>query len=564
MSLSQDIESRVNILDIVNRYIQTKKAWVNYKANCPFHQEKTPSFVISPQKNIAYCFSCHKWWWPIRFLMEIEKLEFREAVQILAKEAWVELKTDFLKEKGEKTADIFALYKQASIYYNESIYKEENKKALNYLLNRWLTHDTIARFQLWFSNNPRDLFFSLKQQWFDEKFMIDSWLFVSPTRDKFFGRIVYPIANFLGHVVAFTGRVMDDALPKYLNSPASHIFDKSSILYGLHLAKNAITKADKVLIVEWQMDTITLHQAWYEYAVGISGTALTKDHMKWLKRFTKHIYLCLDSDNAGIQATFLSLENILNEEIDVHIVQIPNGKDPDEFIKGWGEFQECIQHAITPVQFYLSEGRKKFDIASLVWKKALISSCLHSIVHVHSQIEVDIHIREIAKILDITPDILYGEYKNIKRWIKKPSTDESLVTNESISPIDTLAVYIRKYHLFDLFSEHFRYTERDLSEERNFSLLTSVIQKLPHTEEQEEYIWFIDLMIEEENSSLSHDSIVKKCLDLIRFLHGLLLQKEKNTLLYWLSLESLEYAQVYNELIKKAITLGIKPDILKK
>ena len=238
MTLREDIESRVNILDIVSRYVDTKKAWVNYKALCPFHSEKSPSFVISPQKNIAHCFSCGKWGGPINFLMEIEKIEFKEAVSILAKEAGIELKTDFQKERQAKWGDIYALYREAARWYHEALYKPENKKYLDYLLDRDITDVTIKKFQLGCSTSPRDLYFFLKEKWFTHDFLIESGLFLSESRDKFFSRITFPIANGMGHVVAFTGRVLDDSLPKYLNSPASAIFDKSSILYGLHLAKD--------------------------------------------------------------------------------------------------------------------------------------------------------------------------------------------------------------------------------------------------------------------------------------------------------------------------------------
>jgi DNA primase len=201
------------------------------------------------------------------------------------------------------------------------------------LLERKISDATIKKFQIGCSTSPRDLWFYLKEKGFTPQFLIDSGIFISEARDKFFGRITFPIANSMGHVVAFTGRVLDNALPKYLNSPASHIFDKSSILYGLHLAKQSISKSGEVYIVEGQMDTITLHQAGIENAVGISGTALTIEHVQILKRFTKTIYLCLDSDNAGVKATFASIETLANQDIEARVIQIPNGKDPDDFIK---------------------------------------------------------------------------------------------------------------------------------------------------------------------------------------------------------------------------------------
>lgn len=253
--------------------------------------------MVSPTKNIAYCFSCHKGGGPVKFLSEMEKIDFREAIQILAKEAGMELKTNYYKE-AENRSDIYGLYKTAASWYANELKKGENADKLAYVKRRGINDDTIATFGIGYSGDSRDLFMTLKNQGFTEKEIMDSGVFVSPSRDKFFGRIIFPIANYTGNVVAFTGRIIDHGEPKYLNSPASRIFNKSEILYGLHLAKSEITKKDFVIVVEGQMDTVALHQAGYRNAVGISGTALTKEHIGYLKRLTKRIYLCLDGDNA--------------------------------------------------------------------------------------------------------------------------------------------------------------------------------------------------------------------------------------------------------------------------
>jgi DNA primase len=215
----------------------------------------------------------------------------------------------------------------------------------------------------------------------------------------------------MGHTVAFTGRVLGDALPKYLNSPASNIFDKSSILYGLHLAKQTISKTGDVYIVEGQMDTITLHQAGVENSVGISGTALTKEHIHILKRFAKTIYLCLDSDDAGVKATFLSIDALANEDIEVRIIHIPNGKDPDDFIKNGGIFPDLRKDALSPIGFYLAEGGREYDMTSIIGKKKLIEKCLSFLVPLHSQIEVDMHITEMASRLGVGKEAIMTEYK---------------------------------------------------------------------------------------------------------------------------------------------------------
>jgi len=457
MSISQEIESKINIVELAGRYLQMKKAGVNYKSLCPFHSEKTASFVISPVKNLAYCFSCHHGGGPIRFLMEIEKLEYREAMHLLAKEAGVELQTDYYKERGEKTGDIYDMYRIATEFYHEEINKEENKEKLNYLLNRGISQETITLFKLGYSGNPRELFARLKEKGFTEQAIIDSGIFVGPGRDKFYGRIIFSIANFAGHTVAFTGRITSTGEPKYLNSPVSDIFNKSAILYGFHLAKSTIAKEQSVIIVEGQMDTVSLHQAGITNTVGISGTALTKEHIALMKRFTKKCYLCLDGDKAGIEATFKSLENLYNEDLDIYVISLPDAKDPDEFIKAGGNFQEVMKNALTPIQFYIKEGSKRYDITEMTGKKAIWEELKKMLKHIKNPIEIDAYIREIGKILNLSTDVLYSELKSFreKRIIEEVRKISGFELCEQI------AGYIRLYSLFDLFLEKFQYTLRD-------------------------------------------------------------------------------------------------------
>ena len=542
-----------------------KKAGINYKALCPFHSEKSPSFVISPQKNIAHCFSCGKWGGPLKFLMEIEKIDFREAISILAKEAWVEMKTDFQKERSDAGGDIYALYRVTSEWYHQALSKPENAKYLDYLLARAMTQETIKKFQLGCSTSPRDLWFYLKEKWFSPQFLIDSWIFISEWRDKFFGRITFPIANSMGHVVAFTGRVLDAALPKYLNSPASHIFDKSSILYGLHLAKQAISKSGEVYIVEGQMDTITLHEAGIDNAVGISGTALTLEHIQILKRFTRVVYLCLDSDNAGVKATFASIETLANQDIEVRIIHIPNGKDPDEYIKSGWDFASLKKDALSPIGFYLAEWGREYDMTSIIGKKKLIEKCLSFLIPIRSQIEIDMHISEMSSKLGVSKDAIFAEYKKWSfardtrsRYTVKEKEGEN-VSGEVFSPSELLAGYIWSYDFLDLFFREFRYTQEDLSREGNFSLLSAVISGILRDPEDEERLKIISLSLESTHPDEDRVQMQKVCTDLLKNLHIELLIAEKNRALI-LSESPLSVQQSF---IQKALSLGISPSVLR-
>lgn len=559
MSLSQEIESRIAILDVVNRYVQTKKAGVNFKALCPFHNEKTASFVISPTKNIAKCFSCGKWWGPIRFLMEIENIEFREAASILAREAGIEMKTSFSREQSEKWRDIYLLYKLAAEFYHKEIFLEKNKKFLDYLLNRGLTIETIKKFQLWISNNSRELANFLKSHDFEEKFLIESGLFISPTRDKFFGRIIFPICNTMWNVVAFTGRITETGEPKYLNSPASKIFDKSSILFGLHLAKHTISKSWEIFIVEGQMDTISLHQAWVDNAVGISGTALTTDHIRILKRFTKIVYLALDADSAGIKATFSSIENLLNSDLEIKIIIIPNWKDPDEFLKSGWDFEELKKNSLSAIDYYIQMGKIYYNLDTIVGQKQLIEKCLELISKLISPIEIDFYIKNLAQNFDISRDALYEAFYQKKKQLHKENNWEKISENNNFSPdnLDILAGYLNKFTLFDLFFEKFAYNIDDLQKLSNSRLLSKVLSKSELDNEDSEYLDTIELFIEEKIPEKHPEIIQKNFLDLIRQLHIALLSIEKKQILEKISPNSPDYLIAYTELVKKAQKLSI-------
>lgn len=534
MSISQEIDNKISIVDLAGRYLSIKKAWVNYKALCPFHNEKTASFVISPAKNIAYCFSCHTGWWPVKFLSEIEKIPYWEAVQKLAVEAWIELKTDFYKENKENRWDLYEMHKTVAESYHSELFKEENKVKLKYLLDRWLSIETIKNFKIWYSWDPRSLFYKLTEKWFSEKDIIESWIFVSAFKDKFYSRIVFPISNFTGNVVAFTWRVLDNSLPKYLNSPTTKIYEKSSVLYGLNLAKSEISKKWYVIIVEWQMDTISLHQAGFTNTIAISGTALTEEQIKLLKRLTKKIYLSLDNDNAWINATFASLDATINEDIDVKIVSFWEAKDPDEYLKSWKDFWEIIKSALSPISFYLREWWKKYDIASIQWKKSLIKDVFQFLKRINSRIEMDIYIKEISNLLGVSVNVLYEEFKNTKL---KTTEKQDVIPFENKSQFDIyeeITAYLWLYNFFDLFLEKFEYNLDNIKACESLLILKNAILHKEGLFED----WMVDvdrlktieLFIEESNINLNKETITKKFLDLVLKLNKTLFEEEKTKL----------------------------------
>ena len=509
--------------------------------------------------------------------MEIEKIDFREAITILAKEAGIEMKTQFSVEQSERGKDLYKLYKEATEWYHQALFLPENSGPLAYLTDRQISIETIKKFQLGYSGSPRDLIFVLKNSGFSTDFIIESGLFVSESRDKFYGRITFPIANTMGHTVGFTARVLTDALPKYLNSPASHIFDKSSILYGLHLAKQAISKTGEVFIVEWQMDTIALHQAGIDNAVWISGTALTKEHIRLLRRFARTIYLALDSDNAGVKAIFSSIENLLNEDIEIRIIQIPSGKDPDDYIKGGGDFLTLRQSSLSVIDFYLREWGREYDMSTLIGKKKLIEKCLEIIIRLGSQLEVDFYLQEISRQLWVSMEALYTEYKKTKVEVYRKQKEENKKKNHeeskenieqndasqskskkySPSLADTIAGYIYRYQFLDLFSANFLYTVGDLTNGTDTALLSRTLFSTLGSDDIE-LLRIIDLHLESDHIDANPELIERAFRDLLRWLHMQLFGYEKQLRLANIDPNSAQYLELHTELSQKEKRLGLR------
>lgn len=442
-TLVADIESRIDIVELIREYVPLKKTGANWKWLSPFKPEKTPSFVVSPAKQIAYCFATNQWGGPLRMLMMLEKIEFREALQILAKRAGVELKTDSIRDmQMDEKSSLTKIYAEVTEFYQRWLQSPEGLEARNYLKNRGISEETIQTWKIGYSHDPREMFEVLKKKWFSEKLIMDSGIFVSQYRDRFFGRVLFPISNYRWETIAFSGRTLkvggDEA--KYVNSPETPIFHKSDVLFGIDRAKQSVSKTKKIVIVEGQMDVISLHQAGIDYAVGISGTALTDAHVRILQRLTNQVYLCLDRDSAGKQAIFRSIENLQNEPVDVYIIDIGEAKDPDEFLKSGGDFEAKIQEAQPAISFIIEEGASKHDIKTNQGKKALMNDIINHIIHIHGNVEVDQALNLTAKKLDMNLQTLYSEYNRAVRGQKRPSV--SVSTSAQPSGSDYLVTYI--------------------------------------------------------------------------------------------------------------------------
>ena len=445
MGFIDDLENSIDIVELVWRYAKLKKAGTNYKALCPFpgHSEKTASFVVSPAKQIGYCFGCHKWGWPVKFIMDMENSEFREAVQILWNITGREIEwfTEN-KEKIEIKKNLYSLYKDATNYYTSTLSKHPEIK--KYLIDRGLSPEDISKFHFGYADSGVSLYNYLQEKWYDDTLIEASNIFlnIKTKKDKFIGRVIFPIQNLRGDFVAFAGRIVWKWEPKYLNSPASDIYDKSSILYGLYDARSTITKVDHIIITEWYMDTIALHRAWFFQTVAVSGTALTEKHITILKRLTHKIYLCFDNDKAWDQATRSSLEILKNKWLEVKIIILSWAKDPDEYLEKWKDFRELLDSAFSPIAYLIA--KNNYNLESLDEKKKFISEILETIKSYSDSIEQDMYLKELARVSNTPQDVIYELFRKTKLPRAPKNYDESEASTEeaSISSEDIAIAYI--------------------------------------------------------------------------------------------------------------------------
>lgn len=433
----EEIRSRLDIVDIISEYVTLKQAGGGtYKGLCPFHNEKTPSFMVSQNKQIFHCFGCGEGGDMFKFLMKVENIEFKEALKILARKANVELKfsKEELVQKSRKET-LLEISNLAAQYYNYILTnKEQGKKAKEYLLKRGVDEETIKNFKLGYSLNIwNGLYDFLKSRKYKDEDIFLTGLIIKNNSgkyyDRFRGRVMYPIFNISGDVVAFTARQLETKKdePKYINSPQTEIYDKSNILFGLNYAKESIRKAGYSIVVEGQMDCISSHQVGIKNVVASSGTALTEYHIKTLKRFSNTICFCFDSDGAGQNATEKAIDIALENDINLKIITLENTdfKDPDECIhKDISKWQIAIDNAVPYLEYYFDKLNDKLNSnISIIEKpqeiKNLITPFLNKLSKIKSQIEKNLWLKKLSKITNIDESILKEEVLNIQKENQK-------------------------------------------------------------------------------------------------------------------------------------------------
>jgi DNA primase len=369
-------------------------------------------------------------------VMDLENYEFKEALQILWNYSWIQIDSNFDNEKYKAKKNIYWLYKDAVNYYTDSLQKYPEVK--KYIFDRWISEEISKKFYFWYADSWLELYNYLKNKWYDDEIIQSSNIFIDlkNRKDKFLARLIFPIQNNRWDFVAFTARSLWDEMPKYLNSPSSDLYDKSNILYWLFNAKTSISKKNFVIITEWQMDTIAMQSNWFFNTVAVSWSALTDGHLKLIKRLTKKIFLCFDGDSAWEKATKLALEKIQNKWFEVKIISLPKGKDPDDLLQNWIDFNDYIDNAITPIWYYIE--KSNFNINSINDKKELLQQLLIITKTFQNNIEKDFYLKEISKLLDLSEKIVFDEFSKIHI---KESNEWDIEKKQNIINSQDLAIW---------------------------------------------------------------------------------------------------------------------------
>jgi len=474
-----DIKARLGIEELVGQYVQLKKAGRNFKGLCPFHSEKTPSFVVSPEKQICHCFGCNKGGDIFAFIEEVEGVSFPEALQILGEKVGIKVDEKKIKKGAEKSdKDIyFKVHDLACEFFEKELYKSnDGKKVLDYLYKRGLNEDTIKEFRIGFAPDSYDALYPyLLDKGIPKDILIKSGLVSAKNLaadgvyDKYRARLIFPIFDYFGRVCGFGGRALKkDQSPKYLNSPENKVYNKSKILFGLSHAKKYIKEKDSVLLVEGYFDVIVPYQSGVKNVVATSGTALSDEQAKLIKRLTLSAVTCFDNDSAGFEATKRAYSILHKQGINMRTVDTLDQKDPADFVLEHGvEFEKLIDGARDFVSFFIDKLIKENDVMTIEGRRSVFSA----IVPLYSGMSPanrDFFVRELATKLSIKEQFLYEEIENMKLPSDHPARiggDEVVINKAAKILLDdmVLSLLLEFPKLFKFVADAL--TDQDLNDE---------------------------------------------------------------------------------------------------
>ena len=421
----EEIKHRLDIVDVIGGYIKLKKAGKDYRALCPFHSEKTPSFFVSPSKQIWHCFGCGAGGDMFSFVSQMEGVEFADALRTLAQKAGVTLKRQDPQLKSQRSK-IYEICEEAAEFFEENL--EKNKTVQDYLKNRGISLESIKEFKIGFAPDSWDsLYKHLTELGYKSDDVEKAGLIIKNQEpriknreyyDRFRGRVMFPIWDISGQAMGFTGRIFqgDESIAKYLNSPETLIFNKSQVLYPLDKAKVEIRKKEQCILVEGQMDVIMSHQAGIKNAVATSGTALTPDHLRIIKRYTDNLLLAFDPDTAGQEATKKSIGAAQQLEFNIGVIVLDKGKDPADTIKeNPKEWERAIENAKPIMEFYFENVFSKYNPERVEDKRKIAQELLPAIKKIANQIEQAHWLQVLAARLNVSEKLMAEVLAKVKR-----------------------------------------------------------------------------------------------------------------------------------------------------
>lgn len=462
--LIEEIKNSNDIVDVISQYVILKRSGRNFFGLCPFHKEKSPSFSVSPDKQIFHCFGCGVGGNVIHFVSKIENIDFRETIELLANRANITLPTLDNSYQDNKKAilksKVYEINEIAAKFYHENLYRPTSKEAQNYIKKRKLDNRTLKSFLIGYSGNFDELYRVLKQRGYTEEEILASSL-VNKTDngrfiDRFRRRLMIPIQDTTGRFIAFGGRVLDDSKPKYINSPENIVYSKGRNLFGLNIAKKGDTK--KIIIVEGYMDAISLYQRGITNVVASLGTALTEQQGRLLRKNSEQVIIGYDADGAGQAATLRGLEILQNMGCDIRVLQIYGAKDPDEFIIKYGpeRFQKCVDNAISLVEFKVKILKQNLNIENVNDKIKFLNEIAKILSKVDNNMEKEIYVDKISKEYGISKEAIYGEVNKLiynksseKKVLERPLI-KSYIQNKQEEKIDDSIIKREKMVIYIL------------------------------------------------------------------------------------------------------------------
>lgn len=423
----EQVRNSADIVEVVSGYVPLKKRGRKHWGCCPFHGEKTPSFTVDEEKNLFYCFGCHEGGDVFKFIMKSENCNFMEAVKFLANKYGIPIperqKTAAEIAREQKAKQVIETNELAARFYQACLTKTPyGSAALKYLHNRGITDDIIANFSIGFAINSYDsLLKALGKRGYSEQMLIQAGLALpgknNGAYDKFRGRVMIPIKDPRGRTVGFTGRILGDGMPKYMNTGETDFFIKRYLLFGFDIALSEIRKTRQAIVVEGHMDAISLHAAGVTNAVASMGTAFATEQAKLLKRMADEVVFCYDSDDAGRNASVRAVSIARAVGLKVRVANVPNGKDPDEFIRQFGReaFLEVINNALEGIEYQIEETILQNNVTNLAGKVEAVSKIIPFLLECKNEIEAAEHIRKLAQRLTIDEGLIAEEYRKVAK-----------------------------------------------------------------------------------------------------------------------------------------------------